>query len=84
MRARVGCRQLAVGNGRDADDAAAGDQKESRGCKCDECDEQCVFDQVLPLIIVPKVSKGSHRFPVTVGDRLEDARPRPQSMRKPN
>jgi hypothetical protein len=64
-RASVGRDELAVGGGPDTLDAAAGAQEKGGRRQCHEGHQECVFDQVLSLIIVPKVAKCSHvRSPV--------------------
>src|SRR5205823_11522560 len=48
-------RQLRIGGAPDRLDAAARAQEQGRGSQRHEGDQECVFDQVLPLLVFPKL-----------------------------
>jgi hypothetical protein len=59
-RQSVGLRELTVGGGPDAFDAPARSQKKSRRSQGNEGHQQSVFDQVLSLLVPPKISHNRH------------------------
>src|ERR1035441_9187249 len=59
-RAAGGVRQLFVADGPNRVDAAAGAQEESGRSQRHKCHEQGVFDQVLPLFVLPEITQKRH------------------------
>ena len=75
-RAAVGRDELAVAGGPDAGNAAARAEEKSGRRQCHKGQQECVFDEVLSLIIVPKVVKGSQFIPTSLSASSRALHPR--------
>jgi hypothetical protein len=53
---RIGDTQLGIGGRPDAHNAVTGSEKQSRGSQSHERHEQGIFDQILPVIVDPKIT----------------------------
>src|SRR5262249_36433104 len=64
--ARGGIRgsQLTVGKAPDSLDAVAGTQKQCGGGERDKCQQQGVFDEILSLLVIQKVSKRHRKLQI--------------------